>query len=175
VAHSSGTANAFLFYLIDLARIDLTDTQAADHAFACVAAATSLPTGGSNSPWPGRGRFRSLLLKSLQNFLADDAIRKRAHKRGGEIEFVSWDEWMAEAPSKLSVSALEINFVSFIGFISMNLVTVFIVSSFHHPSPKFFGRSLEKNEKIFRRRVDYLHSGWQRWGSDEVRKCCGRS
>jgi RNA polymerase sigma-70 factor (ECF subfamily) len=54
---------------------------------------------------PSRGRFRSLLLKSLQNFLTDDAIRKRAHKRGGEMEFVSWDEWMAEAPSKLSVSA----------------------------------------------------------------------
>jgi RNA polymerase sigma factor (sigma-70 family) len=56
---------------------------------------------------PGRGRFRSLLLKSLQNFLADDIIRKRAHKRGGEMEFVSWDEWMAEAPSHLSISAQE--------------------------------------------------------------------
>ena len=56
---------------------------------------------------PARGRFRSLLLKGLQNFLADDAIRKRARKRGGDIEFVSWDEWMAEAPSHLSISAQE--------------------------------------------------------------------
>ncbi len=32
---------------------------------------------------PNRGRFRSLLLKALQNFLVDDTIRKRARKRGG--------------------------------------------------------------------------------------------
>jgi RNA polymerase sigma factor (sigma-70 family) len=56
---------------------------------------------------PARGRFRSLLLKGLQNFLADDAIRKRARKRGGDIDFVSWDEWMAEGPSHLSISAQE--------------------------------------------------------------------
>ena len=54
---------------------------------------------------PTRGRFRSLLLKALQNFLADDTIRKRARKRGGEIKFVSWDEWMAEAPSHLAIRA----------------------------------------------------------------------
>jgi RNA polymerase sigma factor (sigma-70 family) len=56
---------------------------------------------------PARGRFRSLLLKGLQNFLADEVIRKRARKRGGEIKFVSWDEWMAEAPSHLSISVRE--------------------------------------------------------------------
>jgi len=56
---------------------------------------------------PSRGRFRSLLLKSLQNFLVDDTIRKRARKRGGDMKFVSWDEWMAEAPSHLSISAQE--------------------------------------------------------------------
>jgi RNA polymerase sigma-70 factor (ECF subfamily) len=56
---------------------------------------------------PGRGRFRSLLLKALQNFLVDDTIRKRARKRGGEMKFVSWDEWMAEAPSHLAISAQE--------------------------------------------------------------------
>jgi len=54
---------------------------------------------------PTRGRFRSLLLKALQNFLVDDTIRKRARKRGGEIRFVSWDEWMAEAPSHLAITA----------------------------------------------------------------------
>ena len=52
-----------------------------------------------------RGRFRSFLLKSLQNFLSHAKERTRAVKRGGRIEFVSWDEWMAEAPSQLSVPA----------------------------------------------------------------------
>jgi len=56
---------------------------------------------------PSRGRFRSLLLKSLQNFLTDDTIRKRARKRGGDLKFVSWDEWMAEAPSHLAITAQE--------------------------------------------------------------------
>lgn len=50
-----------------------------------------------------RGRFRSLLLASLQNFLSDSRSRSRAQKRGGEVEFVSWDDWMAEAPSRLAV------------------------------------------------------------------------
>jgi RNA polymerase sigma factor (sigma-70 family) len=54
---------------------------------------------------PSRGRFRSLLLKSLQNFLNDAAERKQARKRGGDASFVSWDDWMAEAPSHLSISA----------------------------------------------------------------------
>jgi RNA polymerase sigma factor (sigma-70 family) len=52
-----------------------------------------------------RGRFRSFLLRSLQNFLGHAHERDRAVKRGGRMEFVSWDEWMAEAPSQLSVSA----------------------------------------------------------------------
>lgn len=53
---------------------------------------------------PSRGRFRSLLLKAVQNFLIDASIRKRARKRGGDVQFVSWDDWMAEAPSHLSIS-----------------------------------------------------------------------
>jgi RNA polymerase sigma factor (sigma-70 family) len=52
-----------------------------------------------------RGRFRSLLLKSLQNFLHNVADKKQTLKRGGGIEFVSWDAWMAEAPSQLSFSS----------------------------------------------------------------------
>jgi len=52
-----------------------------------------------------RGRFRSFLLKSLQSFLSHARDRDRAVKRGGRMEFVSWDEWMAEAPSHLSVPA----------------------------------------------------------------------
>jgi RNA polymerase sigma factor (sigma-70 family) len=56
-----------------------------------------------------RGRFRSLLLRSLQNFLINAAEKTNARKRGGDADFVSWDDWMAEAPSQLSlpVQALE--------------------------------------------------------------------
>ena len=54
---------------------------------------------------PSRGRFRSLLLKSLKNFLIDADIKRKRRKRGGDIQFVSWEEWMAEAPSQLSISA----------------------------------------------------------------------
>jgi DNA-directed RNA polymerase specialized sigma24 family protein len=50
---------------------------------------------------PNRGRFRSLLLKSLNHFLIDAAARQRRHKRGGGLQFVSLDSWMAEARSQL--------------------------------------------------------------------------
>jgi RNA polymerase sigma-70 factor (ECF subfamily) len=50
-----------------------------------------------------RGRFRALLLRSLQNFLVNAAEKTHAHKRGGGVEFISWDDWMAEAPSQLSI------------------------------------------------------------------------
>jgi RNA polymerase sigma factor (sigma-70 family) len=53
---------------------------------------------------PSRGRFRSFLVKSLQNFLNSIAEKKDTRKRGGDVEFVSWDDWMAEAPSHLSIS-----------------------------------------------------------------------
>jgi DNA-directed RNA polymerase specialized sigma24 family protein len=49
-----------------------------------------------------RGRFRSLLLRSLQNFLINAAEKTHARKRGGGVEFISWDDWMAEA-SQLSI------------------------------------------------------------------------
>lgn len=51
-----------------------------------------------------RGRFRTLLLTSLQNFLVNAAERTHTRKRGGDVEFISWDDWMAAAPSQLSVS-----------------------------------------------------------------------
>jgi RNA polymerase sigma factor (sigma-70 family) len=54
---------------------------------------------------PQRGRFRSLLLRTLQNFVGHAAERERAQKRGGKVQFVSWDEWTAEAPSHLSLSS----------------------------------------------------------------------
>jgi len=54
---------------------------------------------------PERGRFRSLLLKALQDFLGHAREKLRTQKRGGNMKFVSWDDWMAEAPSQLSFSA----------------------------------------------------------------------
>jgi RNA polymerase sigma-70 factor (ECF subfamily) len=54
---------------------------------------------------PARGRFRSLLRRSLQNFLADAHAKAHAKKRGGDYRFVSWDEWMAESPSRLTIPA----------------------------------------------------------------------
>ena len=51
-----------------------------------------------------RGRFRTLLLTSLQNFLVNAVEKARTRKRGGDLEFISWDDWMAEAPSQLSIS-----------------------------------------------------------------------
>jgi DNA-directed RNA polymerase specialized sigma24 family protein len=50
-----------------------------------------------------KGRFRSLLLKALQRFLHDEGDKRHARKRGGDLRFVSWDDWMTEAPSHLSI------------------------------------------------------------------------
>lgn len=58
---------------------------------------------------PDRGRFRSLLLKAVQDFLHDASDKQRARKRGGGVEHISWDDWMAEAPSQLSISAQALN------------------------------------------------------------------
>ena len=53
---------------------------------------------------PKRGRFRSLLIRSLKNFLVDAQVKRRTQKRGGDLQFVSWEKWMAEAPCQLSIS-----------------------------------------------------------------------
>jgi DNA-directed RNA polymerase specialized sigma24 family protein len=58
-----------------------------------------------SSAHPERGRFRYFLLKSLKNFLIDTKIKQLRYRRGGEFAFVSWEEWMAEAPSQLFISA----------------------------------------------------------------------
>ncbi len=50
---------------------------------------------------PKRGRFRSLLLKSLTNFLIDAAAKQGRHKRGGRVQFVFLESWMAEARPQL--------------------------------------------------------------------------
>ncbi|MFZ0917722.1 MAG: sigma-70 family RNA polymerase sigma factor [Candidatus Udaeobacter sp.] len=58
---------------------------------------------------PERGRFRSLLLKALQDFLGHATEKLDTQKRGGGVKFVSWHDWMAEAPSQLSISAQALN------------------------------------------------------------------
>ena len=46
------------------------------------------------------------MLKSVQEFSSStQQIRSATLKRGGKIDFISWDDWMAEAPSQLAVSA----------------------------------------------------------------------
>jgi RNA polymerase sigma factor (sigma-70 family) len=57
---------------------------------------------------PGRGRFRALLRTAVENFLSDKRNLARRQKRGGKVQFVAWDEWMAEAPSQLSVPGREL-------------------------------------------------------------------
>jgi RNA polymerase sigma-70 factor (ECF subfamily) len=57
---------------------------------------------------PARGRFRSLLRTAVENFLNDKQHLARRHKRGGKMQFVAWDEWMAEAPSQLSIHRQEL-------------------------------------------------------------------
>ncbi len=56
-----------------------------------------------------RGHFRSLLLKALRDFLGHATEKLGASKRGGGVKLVSWDDWMAEAPSQLSISAQALN------------------------------------------------------------------
>ena len=45
---------------------------------------------------PEKGKFRSFLLASLQNFLLTNDVRNRCLKRGGQIEFISFDATLAE-------------------------------------------------------------------------------
>ena len=51
---------------------------------------------------PLKGKFRSFLLASLQNYLSDEADRARCLKRGGNIEFVSLDMRFAEDRYRLA-------------------------------------------------------------------------
>jgi RNA polymerase sigma-70 factor (ECF subfamily) len=50
-----------------------------------------------------RGKFRSLLLKAVANFLNDAKDKQKTRKRGGDMQFVSWDQWAAQAPSRLTM------------------------------------------------------------------------
>jgi DNA-directed RNA polymerase specialized sigma24 family protein len=57
---------------------------------------------------PSRGSFRCLLQTTVENFLSDRHYSSLRQKRGGELRFVPWDEWMAEAPSQLSIYGREL-------------------------------------------------------------------
>ncbi len=45
---------------------------------------------------PERGRFRTFLLRSLENFLRSQHRAAGAQKRGGGVEWISWDAEVAE-------------------------------------------------------------------------------
>src|SRR6266481_4203479 len=45
---------------------------------------------------PEQGRFRSFLLASLKNFLANDWDRAHTAKRGGGYSIISWDDQLGE-------------------------------------------------------------------------------
>lgn len=55
-----------------------------------------LARGGIAKVAPELGRFRSFLLASLKNFLADQRDRARAQKRGGGLPVLSFDAVAAE-------------------------------------------------------------------------------
>jgi hypothetical protein len=48
-----------------------------------------------------KGKFRSFLLASLQNYLSTEAARSRCLKRGGKMEFLSLDATSAEERYRL--------------------------------------------------------------------------
>lgn len=53
---------------------------------------------------PQKGHFRSFLVRSLRNFLIDIAHRRQTQKRGGNLQFVSWETCTASAPQFLPTS-----------------------------------------------------------------------
>jgi RNA polymerase sigma-70 factor (ECF subfamily) len=59
-----------------------------------------------NSATPSRGRFRSLLLKSLKNFLIDAKIKAGRRKRGGDAVFVALQDWDSDMPASCSPETL---------------------------------------------------------------------
>jgi DNA-directed RNA polymerase specialized sigma24 family protein len=58
---------------------------------------------------PSRGRFRALLRTAVERFLSDKQVSAGRQKRGGgALQFVPWDDWLAEAPSQLSIGGAEL-------------------------------------------------------------------
>lgn len=62
-----------------------------------------LETGWLRTADEHRGKFRSFLLKSLQNFLSHARDKRGAEKRGGKMQFISWDH-LNEPASRLCIS-----------------------------------------------------------------------
>jgi DNA-directed RNA polymerase specialized sigma24 family protein len=58
---------------------------------------------------PNRGRFRTLLLCALQNFLADKRDQSKSKRRGGHFNFIQWEDWIAESPSYLSMNSHDLD------------------------------------------------------------------
>lgn len=58
---------------------------------------------------PQRGRFRTLLLRALKNFLIDGHARDTAQKRGGGMEFISWDELIEGAHTDVAATPHALN------------------------------------------------------------------
>jgi RNA polymerase sigma-70 factor (ECF subfamily) len=56
---------------------------------------------------PGRGKFRSFLLTSLNHFLADEHARQQTQKRGGGRQIVSFDAQAAEQRYQLEPLSTE--------------------------------------------------------------------
>lgn len=53
----------------------------------------------------GKGRLRTFLLRSLQNFLANEYDRARTLKRGGGHQIISFDEHVPEAEASMLATA----------------------------------------------------------------------
>ncbi len=51
-----------------------------------------METGGFASADRERGRFRSYLLGAMKHFLANEWHRAKTQKRGGQVQFIEWDE-----------------------------------------------------------------------------------
>jgi len=101
---------------------------------------------------PDRGRFRSLLLKALQNFLTDNRDRCKAEKRGGGKQFVPWNDWMAEAPSHFSAPIRELQNWSAEKIFDLRWATTVTEQALRHLA--------EECENSGRRRVFSVLSGY---------------
>jgi hypothetical protein len=71
-------------------------TKALPKAFFCICSITKL-----SHVDPLKGKFRSFLVASVQNFLSDEADRARRKKRGGDREFVCMDAESVEERYRL--------------------------------------------------------------------------
>ena len=64
-----------------------------------------IETGGFASADRRRGRFRSYLLGAMKHFLANEWHRAKTQKRGGQVQFIEWDDLDPEARYSKSAMA----------------------------------------------------------------------